>query len=79
VVDKLLGHKKGINKMEVVDEKYLITIGEDGITISWNIKELILKVVDRMMMFKEDLWSKKHEVWYNMLFKKKSKKKKKGK
>lgn len=32
-----------------------------------------------MMMFKEDLWSKKHEVWYNLLFKKKSKKKKKGK
>lgn len=37
VVDKLLGHKKGINKMEIVDEKYLITIGEDGLTISWNI------------------------------------------
>jgi hypothetical protein len=39
----------------------------------WNINDMKRRITERSIMLSEDLYSKKHDAWYNALFKKKSK------
>lgn len=53
----------------------LYTGSYDHLIYSWDLKEMYNRIRERKNMAREDLWSKKHDAYYNKLHAKKKKKK----
>ena len=62
--------------LEFVD-KVLYSGSFDHSIRSWDLKEMENRIRERAIMFREDIWSRKYECWYKVMFKKKKKGKKK--
>ena len=78
-VEEFLGHEDGVTCLEFVDNM-IYTGSMDHSIRSWDLKELYKRVFEREMMTKEDILSRKIEVYQRLLKAKKGKKKgKKGK
>jgi WD40 repeat protein len=77
-VEEFTGHEDGVVSLEFAGGM-LYSGSFDHSIRSWDLKEMFDRIRERSIMFKEDLWSKKHDAWYIKLYGKKKKKKSKKK
>jgi WD40 repeat protein len=72
-VEELAGHDDGIISLSFADSM-LYSGSYDHSIRSWDIKEMMQRIVERNSMSFEDVESKKYEVYYGVVFKNKKKK-----
>ncbi|EGR31452.1 myosin heavy chain kinase, putative [Ichthyophthirius multifiliis] len=77
LVEDFVGHEDCVVCLEFADNM-LYSGSFDHSIRSWNLKEMENRIRERSIIFKEDIWSRKYEAWYKIMYKKK-KKGKKGK
>lgn len=70
MVDEFTDHNDGVVSLEFCDNS-LYSGSFDHFIRYWNLDEMKMRILDRKMMSREDILSKKYEVYYKIMFKKK--------
>ena len=73
MVDEFTDHNDGVVSLEFCDNS-LYSGSFDHLIRYWNLDEMKQRILDRKLMAHEDIESKKYEVYYKLMFKKKGKK-----
>ena len=73
MVDELCGHEDGPLFLVNINNN-LASAGYDCEVLTWSLSDIDKRVWEKTQMEKEDLLSRKHDAWYNSMFKKKIKK-----
>ena len=68
-MDELKDHSDGVSCM-VFANNMLYSGSFDHCIYGWDLKEVILRIRERKIMAKEDLWSRKYRAYYALMFKK---------
>ena len=70
MVDELCGHEDGPLFLVNINNN-LASAGYDCEVLTWSLSDIDKRVWEKTQMEKEDLPSRKHDAWYNSMFKKK--------
>ena len=76
LLDEMVGHTNGVTCFTIANRKELCSGSYDHYVLIWDLDKLDKRITEGNMMFREDVLSRKYEVYYKSLY---GKKKKKGK
>jgi WD40 repeat protein len=73
MLEELNGHTNGVTCFTIANTKEMFSGSYDHYILCWDLEKLNKRIYERNIMFREDILSRKYEVYYKALYGKKKK------